>query len=162
MGAACAPSLNATALGGAPVSYNFDAEKPWEGTISVAGKEYQMLWDEDTSDPNCAMAYNADFVEVQCHFFAETTSDIQSGESQLLDECTGSGLSLEMSRIAKGRSVVNTNEAQPAVQSNSSSLVARDYPPKPDTILVDKGNPHQNGWNYQCTVSPATPLSTLT
>ncbi|KAK4500814.1 hypothetical protein PRZ48_009006 [Zasmidium cellare] len=110
-----------------------------------------MFQNENNEDPDCYMAYNADFIEAQCHFVAELSSSIDDLESQLLGECID--LSWQMSQTAKGRSVVDTSQALPAVQSTSnSSHTARDADGEEsrDTVAVGDGNPHQNGWNYQC------------
>lgn len=159
LGAACSPNLNTTTLGNAPFSYSFDPERPWEGTFSMGGQEYGLFWDETNSDPNCAMAYNADFIEAQCHFFAETSLIIEPLEDRLLDECVD--LSWQMGQVANGSSVVDTSQATNALATSDSSLAARDIDAgttRRDTERVNDGNPHQDGWNYQCNVSPEQPV----
>lgn len=159
LGAACSPILNTTTLGNAPISYNFDVERPWEGTFSMGGQDYGLFWDETNSDPKCAMAYNADFIEAQCHFFTGTSSIIEPLENRLLDECVD--LSWQMGQVAKGSSVVDTSQATTNVLATSdASLAARDIDAgttRRDTVRVNDGNPHQDGWNYQCNVSPKQP-----
>lgn len=152
LASACDSALNTSALKNTQLSFNIDSERPWDGNFLIGGQAYGIHWNDNDDKPRCAMAYSADFVETQCHFFAETSSTVEVQDLSA-EHCWGN--SREMSQVAAGRSIIDTSTAVPATNfsvDTRDTLLGRQLTDK-STILVGDGNPHQAAYNYQCTVS---------
>ena len=162
VGSACSQSLDAGQFSDAPIAFAIDHSRPWEGTISIGKNNYSFLPAELAGEgPTCGVAYNADVVEVQCHM--AYTPSIGSSFAAQSDAVQCLAQNPAAAVVLTGLSWVDTSRASASNLSlpAEEALETRDVDGgagtiKRNTDVVGDGNPHQNGWHYQCTVRVPT------
>lgn len=143
-------TLNKGSFSKFPITISLDKPPSSVGTISVGGKSYPLRSDDsDAAGPDCARIYTDSFVEIDClipmgkSFNPKASGDaadtVDLGSTFLLKQ-----LDAELS------------DGQPAANL-TKRLVGPNVIPicedQSSTNLVGNGNPHQNYYNEQISVS---------
>lgn len=112
--------------------------------------------------PYCTLAHNADFADVACHLSTYSLASRPANASQsTTEQCFSSAQT--SSNLRQGISLTDTSKARfvndtltrrdGAEEDNESALIVRQTSVNRNTDEVGNGDPHQDGWHYQMTVS---------
>lgn len=159
---ACSSTLNSNQFSKLPITVNIMNATSTDATIVVGRSTFPLTDDpKGNKEPSCGLMWTSSLLEVACQVPVPSNFDLTQASDAGSSPCSLYTLLPDTSWMYPTQypteSLAESNGTSDSVSTRSRLLERRQCATTHSTVRLGNGNPHQNYYHQQTSVSPCPP-----